>query len=364
VATNVLLLVALLAVGIERIYTHYGPTVASFIQPLRSGQLSRLDTAAMERGYYENLLRVDRFNSQLWEVYSKRPTNWLDTQGGQLKRHTGGFGQGDLIPSFVATFDFGKVSTNRWGMRDQDYELEAAPGTFRIAVLGASSVMGWGVGDGETFEALVEARLNREQAGAPFARYEILNFGIPGYQPPQLLVGLEKALPFSPHAVFYVATAREPSRAAWCVAEAVKKGVEIPYPELKEIVARAGLTADMDEATAARRLEPFRADILSAVYRRVVETSRARGILPVWVFLPQVREGSWQEETPEMLRLAEGAGFVVLDLGDVFKGQDVAAIRLAEWDEHPNARGHRLMAAQLYESLQAKRDLVFRTAAR
>jgi hypothetical protein len=363
-ATNVVALVALLAVGIEDIYTRYGPTVASIIQPLRSGQLSRLDTAALERGYYENLMRVDRFNSQLWEVYAKRPTHWLDTQGGHLKRHTGGFAQTDLIPSFVATFDFGRMSTNRWGMRDRDYELKPAPGTFRAAVLGPSSVMGWGVGDGETFEALVETRLNREQAGAPFARYEILNFGIPGYQPPQLLVALEKALTFSPDAVFYVATAREASRAAWYLVEVVQKRIEIPYPELKEIVAKAGLAADMDEATALRRLEPFRADILSAVYRRVVETSRARGIVPVWIFQPQVREGSWQQETPEMLRLAEGAGFVMVSLADVYKGEDVAAIRLAEWDEHPNARGHRLMAAQLYESMQAKRDLVFRTSAR
>ncbi len=364
VAVNVLALVALLAVGIEAIYTHYGPKVATFIQPLRSGQLSRLDSAAMERGYYENLMRVERFNSQLWEVYSKRPQNWLDTQGGQLKRHTGGFEQGALIPSFVATFDFGKISTNRWGMRDQDYELKPAPGTFRIAVLGASSVMGWGVGDGETFEALVEARLNRERAGAPFSRYELLNFGVPGYQPPQLLVALEKALTFSPDAAFYIATAREPSRASWYLAEVVQKRIEIPYPELKEIVAKAGLAADMDEPTALRRLEPFQADILSAVYRRIVETSRARGIVPVWVFQPQIREGSWQAETPAMLRLAEEAGFVVVNLSDVYKGEDVAAIRLAEWDEHPNARGHRLLAAGLYESLQAKRDLVFRTGAR
>jgi hypothetical protein len=364
VAANVLVMAALLAVSIERVYIHYGPTVASFIQPLRSGQLSRLDTAALERGYYENLMRVERFNSQLSEVYSKRPQNWLDTQGGHLKRHNDGFAQGDLIPSFVATFDFGTMSTNRWGMRDQDYELKPAPGTFRAAVLGASSVMGWGVGDGETFEALVEARLNREQAGAPFSRYEFLNFGIPGYQPPQVLVALEKALDFNPAAVLYVATAREPSRASWYLVEVVQKRIEIPYPELKKIVAAAGLEPSMDEATALRRLEPFRTEVLSAVYRRIVETSRARGIVPVWVFQPQVREGAWQAETPEMLRLAEEAGFVIVSLADVYKGEDVAAIRLAEWDEHPNARAHRLMADRLYELLQAKRDLVLRSAAR
>jgi DNA-binding protein len=295
-------------------------------------------------------------------VYSKRPTSWLDSQGGQLKRHTGGFAGNDLIPSFVATFDFGKMSTNRWGMRDQDYELRPPPGAFRIAVLGPSNVMGWGVGDGETFEALVESRLNREWAGTGFSKYEILNFGVPGYDPPHQLVALEKALTFSPNAVFYVATGREISRAVSRLAAVVQNRIEIPYSELKEIVAKAGLAADMDDATARRRLEPFRRDILSAVYRRVVDVSRAHGIVPVWIFLPQVREGTWQEETPETVRLAEDAGFIIVNLTDVYKGEDLAAIRLAEWDQHPNARAHQLIAARIYKALEENRDTIFRTA--
>jgi hypothetical protein len=264
----------------------------------------------------------------------------------------------------VASTEYGTLTINRWGMRDQDYELKPAPGTYRMAILGPSNVMGWGVGDGETFEALVEARLNREQAGKPFAKYEILNFGVPGYNPPSQLVALEKALTFSPDAVIYVATGREISRAAGYLVEVVKKRIDIPYPDLKEAVTKAGLEPDMDEATARRRLEPYRGDILAAVYGRIAEQSRARGIVPVWVFLPQVREGSWQDETAETVRLAEAAGFTVVDLTDVYKGEDLATIRLAEWDEHPNARAHRLIAARIYAALQENRDAVFRTAAR
>jgi hypothetical protein len=208
-------LAVLVALGIEPIYTQLGPTIASTIQPLRSGRLSRLDNAALERGYYEQLLQVNRFNSQLWEVYAKRPKNWLDIESGQLKRHVGGFAQTELIPSFVAHSNYGPISINRWGMRDQDYERKPPPGTFRIAMLGPSNVMGWGVGDGETFEALLESWLNAERAGTQSARYEILNFGVPGYQPPQQLVAFEKALDFEPNAVYFVATGRELSRAAW-----------------------------------------------------------------------------------------------------------------------------------------------------
>ena len=359
-AATALSLAILLALGIEAVYTRFGPDVASAIQPLRSGNLSRLDHAALERGYYENLMQVNRFNSQLWEVYSKRPANWLDIEGGALKRHVGGFAQVELIPSFVAATNYGSVSTNRWGMRDQDYELQPAAGAYRVALLGPSNVMGWGVGDGHTFEALLEMRLNRDKTNERIAKYEILNFGVPGYNPPQQLVALEKSMAFSPNAMFYVATGREPSRAARYLAEVVQKGIDIPYPALRNIAARAGLGAGMDEATALRRVAPFHSEILGAVYRAIAEQCRLRGIIPVWIFLPQVSEGAWQQETPEALRLAEAAGFVIVNLADIYKGVDVRSIRLAEWDEHPNARGHELIAARLYHELEQKSELLFR----
>ena len=67
------------------------------------------------------------------------------------------------------------------------------PETLRIALLGPSHVMGNGVADGETFEALVEERLNREFATGPARRYEILNFGVDGYALPQQIAMLEGA---------------------------------------------------------------------------------------------------------------------------------------------------------------------------
>jgi D-alanyl-lipoteichoic acid acyltransferase DltB (MBOAT superfamily) len=359
IAVTLVSLAILLVFGVEAVYTRFGPTVASALQPLRSGNLSRLDHAALERGYYENLLQVNRFNTQLWEVYSKRPANWLDIEAGSLKRHVGGFAQVELIPSFVATTNYGSISINRWGMRDQDYELQPPPGGWRMAVLGPSNVMGWGVGDGHTFEALLERRLNEEKAGKPFAKYEILNFGVPGYNPPQQLVGLERALAFKPGVVLYVATGRERSRAAHYLAEVVGKNIDIPYPRLREIATKAGLAAGMDETTARRRIAPFQSEVLAAVYGGIVERCRASGCVPILVFLPQVTDGPWQEETPEMLRIAEAAGFRIVNLAEIYKNTDRAAMRLAEWDEHPNGRAHQLIAQRLYEELQKSGDVLF-----
>jgi len=244
-------------------------------------------------------------------------------------------------------------------MRDQDHERIPPPNTHRIALLGASSVLGWGVGDGETFEALVENRLNKERANTTEPSYEILNFAVPGYQPPQQLVALDKALDFSPNVVIYVATGRELSRATSYLVEVVRRKIEIPYQPLRDIVTRAGIDSSMDEATSLRRLQPLSIEIVSSTYKRIVEATQAHGAVPVFVFLPQVREGSWQEETPETLRLAKSAGFVVIDMSDVYKGRDIATIRLAEWDDHPNRRGHELIASRLYDELQNRRATIF-----
>jgi hypothetical protein len=298
---------------------------------------------------------VDRFNSQLWEVYMNKPKSWLDVDNANLKHFVGGFAQSELIPSFVQNTRFGTISINRFGMRDREYEQTPAPGTFRAAVLGTSSVMGWGVGDGETFEALIEERLNREWAGTGFARYELLNMGVPGHQPPQQLVVMDRALTFSPDAILFIATGRELSRAVAYLGEVVHRGIDIPYEGLAAVVARAGITPGMDETVARQRLE-----LLGYVYEHIVRQARARGAAPVLVFLPQAREGGWQEETPEILAVAREAGFAVIDLSDVYEGHDIETVRLAPWDDHPNAHAHRLIAERLFAALAARRDEIFR----
>ena len=353
-ATTVVLLLGLEVVGIQGVHTRFGPTVATFINSLRSGQLSRLDTALLERGYYEDLARVDRFNSQLWEVYMQKPIDWLDVQGIGLERFTGDFRQKELVPSFTVLTRHGSIRTNRWGMRDREYEHKPPPATYRVSLLGASSVMGWGVGDGETFEALLEDRLNRDGLGSGPPRWEILNLAVPGYEPPQLLATLPKALDFQPNAVFYVAPGGELSAAARYLITVVRKGIQIPYAPLREIVQRAGIDRGTEKTTAEHRLVPFRAEILSWIYQRFVVECREHGAVPVFISLPQIYTGPWQGETPETLRLAREAGFVVLDLQDVYVNQDIADNRLAEWDNHPNARAHRLIADRLYQELRQR----------
>ncbi len=353
---TITMMMLLIGISIQSVHVRLGTEVANLVHSLRSARLSRLDTANLERGYYENLLSVDRFNSQLWEVYTKKPTDWLISNAG-LKQFTNDFAQYDMVPSVVLDTNYGTVSINRWGMRDKDYELNPDSNVYRIAMLGASSVMGWGVGDGETFEALIETRLNQENNAN--IQYEILNFGIQGYQPLQQLIAANKSLKFSPNAVFYVATGREISRSAAYLVEVATKGIDIPFEPLREIVKKAELTRGLEEVIALKQVKPYSKDILDWTYQYIAELARNNRTLPVLIFLPQVREGDWQEETAETLHLAEKAGFIVIDLSDIYLNKDITMIRLAEWDDHPNKYGHELIAERLYKEIDSKRGLIF-----
>ncbi len=357
VTTARLLALPLLALaGLPQVYERFAPEVSNLVVSLKSGKLSRRDMAALERGYYEDLLRVNSFDNQLWELYMNKPLEWLDIQGSGLVQFTGDFLQRELMPSSVSTDSFSSVSTNRWGMRDKEYEQIPDPGVYRMSILGASIEMGWGVEDDETYESLVEARLNRELAGRAYREYEILNQAVAGYYPLQQASVVEKSLAFQPRAILYVATGREFSRSVYYLSEITSKGIEVPFAGLRDTAGKAGLESGMAQEEASRRLIPFREELVSWLYQHIVSACRSQDVVPVLIFVPQIYQGSWEEETAPALVQAREAGFVVIDLSDVYEGKDTSSLQLADWDRHPNAAGHALIAERVYGALRENED--------
>jgi hypothetical protein len=58
------------------------------------------------------------------------------------------------------------------------------------------------------------------------------------------------------------------------------------------------------------------------------------------------------------LETARDAGFIVLDLSDVYVGSDRNSLWIADWDAHPNAQAHRLVGERLYALIKQHRDLL------
>jgi hypothetical protein len=243
-------------------------------------------------------------------------------------------------------------------MRDQHYELTAAPGTFRVAITGPSFVMGSGVSDEEVFEAVLEGKLNRDLNGRTYDKYEILNFGIAGYTAIQELYQLENdILQFKPDVVIWVGHHLETQNVIRYLADRVSLGIDIPYEEINQILAKAGAKPGMAEEEIGRLLRPYGKDIVAWTYGKVVEYSREYGFAPVWIYLP-VYVGTSQDQIEETLfEYASEAGFYTVDLSTVYDGQDLDSITVAEWDRHPNGRGNRLIAEGLYNAITSNEEL-------
>jgi hypothetical protein len=344
--------VLLLVVGNPAFHQLLGPKALELAEVVTASRLSRRDIALMNRGYYEGLLGVDRFNTELWEVYMKKPNYWRDMWESDASRETGDYLVRELVPLIEMPFKGATLRTNRWGMRDQDYAKSKSPGSYRIAMLGASHAMGAGVENGETFEAVLERRLESDYRESRYERFEILNFAVAGYSPIERMMTLEqKALGFAPDALLYIASENDNETALLHLAERARKGIEPPYPFLAEIAASTGIDADTTEVVAERRLGEVGTRITSWVYRRLVEICDREGIVPVWVFRPNPEETFIADEVAELMQLAEEAGFVVMDLRGAFDGHDERLLWLAEWDRHTNAKGHELLADRLLDQI-------------
>jgi hypothetical protein len=237
-------------------------------------------------------------------------------------------------------------------MRDKDYEMKPPPGTCRIALIGASPELGTGVSDGQTWETILEDHLNRENDRKKVAQYEILNFSVGGYTALQRLALLEtKALPFDPDIVFYVAHPVDEVTSTHRLAQYVAKGTENPYDYLKQLIHQAGVEGETNVTVVERALRPYNNDIMSWIYRRIVELCRQRSIVPVYIFLPTAG-ASETRRMPEHFNLAKEAGFVMLDLSDLYENKDAASLQVSDWDLHPDQAAHELIADRLYKELK------------
>jgi hypothetical protein len=230
-------------------------------------------------------------------------------------------------------------------------------------LLGASHTLASGVEQEAGFEAILERRLNSNTTSQRADRYEILNFSAGGYVGIDQIDVLEnKVLPFAPHAVFYVGHPNDAGRIVFRLARAAPDDVFLTDPFFSDITQRAGVDNQMPFRVRRQRLRPYGKEVWSWVHSRLVEICRKNGIRPVFILLPMIPRvpGPGQEtNSTSDVEIAARAGFVVLDLTGVYDQHERRELWVAEWDDHPNALGHRLIADRLYDLIQQKRDLIF-----
>ncbi|MGD2063366.1 MAG: hypothetical protein PVF51_07275, partial [Nitrospirota bacterium] len=169
----------------------------------------------------------------------------------------------------------------------------------------------------------------------------------------------EKVVGFHPDAIFYIGQHHDLTTTLENVAWAVRNEREIPFAFVREILDRAGVVAGMSEEEVKQRMAPYQQELMRETYREMAAMARAHGITPVWVYLPWANEKARSDRALALQTYAQHAGFIVIPLNGVYDGYDERDLEVAEWDRHPSALGHRLVAEALYREVCDRQEEMF-----
>ena len=345
--------VVMMVIAYLPLVTSVNPAVFNIVDNLKSSRLNARDAQMLDRGYYEDLTDVVRFNSGLGDIYNQRPPDW---DRNWAMRPVGGCPDFELQPDKRVLHKGAMMSTNRWGMRDRDCEKKKPAGTYRIAFMGASHGMGTGVEDDQVFDRVVEDRLNAEHDSTDGTRYEILNFSVGGYGPVQRLADLDRrVLDFD----FDVLAVEGVDDIYWVtkdLIDATHEGLDVPYPYLKQVMSDVGFTKEMSEGEGIQRLKPRVEEVLLWLDGQFVERCRQRGAVAVLVCIPHTGniEADVRARKDRMMEVAREAGMVVMDISDAYDSVDKKSLWITAWDSHPNAQGHQLLANRFYDGIRTQ----------
>jgi len=352
-----------IAVGLSAVCLLVGPLIATRTVPgaqnivvrLHHDTLNARDMALQRRGYYEEL---DVNRQDLWQWrQAKDPEGWGEGRR-VFYRQRSDFLMKEIVPSVSTVLGGAPVTSNRLGMRDREYDKIKPANTYRMVLLGASHDMGTGVKDDQTYENLVEDRLNLQPPDTHYSRYEILNMSTAGDCVLQMLLRLEQTgFELKPDTAIFSIAAADRQFLLEHLRKCLTLGIDPPadYREfLDEIARKARVNGRMHDVMIERRLQPYVTEIYEWVFRRLVWQCAERGVRPLVVYRPAPAdlEGSEPAIHSEMVRLARAAGLDVIDLSAAFESvADRSTLIVAKWDDHTTARGHRLLADKLYEGL-------------
>ncbi|KAA3607812.1 MAG: hypothetical protein DWQ01_12045 [Planctomycetota bacterium] len=261
----------------------------------------------------------------------------------------------ELRPNLNLRFQGVHFQTNAWGMRNPPASLDKPGDCFRLAIVGDSPAMGWGVQVHDSFPALLQEDLNDSDTGT---RFEVLNFAVAGYGLwNYLATARHKALPFNPDLLLVTFTLEDlqiPTRSEHRKRTYVKKSKSYPgwHSFLWKLLNGMGKhrqIADYHEQLNRSSLPSEQLQSLEELCREFARFAEDHHVPVVFVCLkldeprpPFLQQ--WQE-------LMEQSGFLFLDTASEFPEASFADFFLHPLDRHPNEEAHRRYARSILQGL-------------
>jgi hypothetical protein len=332
---------------------------------LSSGLFNRADASRIERGYYEQVIGTARRLDDLGDLPA-------------LRRQPGSRGAFsvpvDSAPLVMRVDDLREVvlrpgdtlqkwgvewRTNAQGMRDRSYAIDKPAGTFRIALVGDSIGVGWGVNVEQRFESILEQEWDARSRRSGGPAVEIVNCAVPGHSPGQRWHHFSQVgWPMRPDLVICESTEADNGWDEKRLRYVLARGFAFDSPLYREVLTAAGVEPYWNPERYKRALQPRHRQILAGAYRVMADDCRTRGVPIIWVLIPRVGRPSDPAGHRALIAEARAAGFThVVDVSEAYDGLDPAALEVEPDDFHPNPSGHRCLARRLDDALSALPEL-------
>lgn len=260
--------------------------------------------------------------------------------------------------------------TNHEGFRGPERTWEKPPNGFRVAVIGGSISMGWGVPEEDTYAARLERALAQR---FPQRRVEVLNLGLAGLDTAGAGQRLEDVgLAFDPDLVVYGFTLNDLENDAYLhtrVDPMLDDGVPGPAPRfVLERILRpryAGLAevlwappgSYVHELDQNYFQNPAAWQPVDAALDRLAAITRERGICGVVLihtrlhFLNALHP--YHRHYAAIRAAAEARGLFPISSFHIFRGRKDRKLWVGPRDAHPGPEAHVLLAEALLEGLDA-----------
>jgi hypothetical protein len=308
---------------------------------LLSPKLKDADQHLMIEGYYEEILIGNELTSPVGTLQDPENQRFVDSEAAEIVsdiRNT------IHKPNVAIIFKDNPYTTNKWRMRDRNYELKPKENTIRMGFTGGSFVVGVGVSDDEVFNRILDQKMN---SLSKEYRYEFLNFGNSGYDLIQCLFDLESQnrMDFDLDYMVYVSHGIDIHKNLRLVIARHAHQPVLPFDFLNDIIKKSGVTGDMSEVEKMRLIEPFGKELIERAYAYFGNMCKENGVKPVWLYWPTVI--SFIDQSKYLKSIAEENDYLVIDLEHFFDSYDRESLVVSSDDIHPNAMAHRLVAQEL-----------------
>jgi hypothetical protein len=355
-----------LALGILAISTIYldKTQFVSQLNPVfaavKSNELNLRDKMTLTNGYYESVINKNRnLDTKLAEVEKLRPDTWEQLVKTPASKDTANLLSYTLIPNSSITFKEKPFRVNQFGFRDLNYTIQKPDSTTRIAFLGGSVELGSGVSNQEVFEQVTEQML---QDSIKDWNYEILNFAIAGYGLIHHYENTKKGSRIYRHRPDLVLLAVHKSDAQFVqrgLINILRKDTWQQDSLMSEIILRLELDKSMSDNEIYARLRPHLKSIINTLLATIKNQIKDNGCNSAMLFVPETEMRFKEAKNYDVPALAKENGFEIVSLDGAYNGMESIDLQVTEFDHHPNALAHKLLATKFFEAI-VKNDRIFK----